>query len=295
MIVNEGNLTIGIDHVSALEGLANVTTTAIKNEGEITVADEVYFNLDMTNYGEITVYNNAAIFAEGAQIDNEAVVNSDASVKAYASQGEIYNYGEIGVISGSNGSINNYGYIKNYEGAKTYVSNNQTAGASFARNASDYNKMGTIEISTVTDDISVKNDHVDGFVKFVWNGGSVYQTPAKDVRYNYLVVKSNIKFTQPEAEVQYIEVAGSNEVVITAPDNENLDNDAKEALFTKTNNRLKGFIVASGCKANIKEGNQIYSEAAYIAGRLYLGGIFYYNKNLSSFYGDWKQMNIIEQ
>ena len=294
-IVNEGDLTIGIDHVSALAGLANVTTTAIKNEGELTITDEVRFNLNLTNFGEVTVYNNAAIFAEGAEIINDAVIDSNVATTHYASQGKIENYGEIGVVSGTSGVITNYGYIKNNEGAKTYITNNQTAGASFSKNASDSNKMGTIEVSTATDNVSVKNSHVDGFIKFVWDGGSVYKTPAKDVRYNYLIVRSDIKFTEAEAEVLYIEVAGANEVVITAPNKDNLDADAKEALFTTSTNRLKGFIVKSGCKANIKEGNQIYSNAAHIAGRLYLGGYFVWGGKQNSFYGNWNKSNIIEQ
>ena len=294
-IVNEGDLTIGIDHVSALAGFDNVTTTAIENQGELTITDEVRFNLDLTNFGEVTVYNNAAIFAEGAKIINDAVIASNVATTHYASQGKIENYGEIGVVSGTTGVITNYGYIKNNEGAKTYITNNQTAGASFSKNASDSNKMGTIEVSTATDNVSVKNSHVDGFIKFVWDGGSVYKTPAKDVRYNYLIVRSDIKFTEAEAEVQYIEVAGANEVVITAPNSANLDTDAKEALFTTSTNRLKGFIVKSGSKANIKEGNQIYSNAAHIAGRLYLGGYFVWGGKQNSFYGNWNKNNIIEQ
>lgn len=287
-IVNEGDLTIGIDYVSALDA-----RTAIENQGKMTITDEVRFTLGLTNFGEITVNSDAAMFAEGATIINDAVVASNPATTNYASQGMIYNYGEIGVVAGTNGVINNYGYIKNNEGAKTYITSNQTSNATFAMNAESNKKIGTIEVSTATDNVSVKQDHVDGFIKFAWNGGSVYKTPAKDVRYNYLVVTSDIKFTEAEAEVQYIEVAGTNEVIITAPNENNLD--ANESLFTTTANRLKGFIVKSGAKANIKEGNQIYSDAAYIAGRLYLGGKFYWRQNQKSFYGDWKQGNIIEQ
>lgn len=271
-VVNEGTLTVTEDLVDELE-----STVTIQNKYKMNINKEVNFMLDLINDGDINVAYNAAMFANGCEILNET--------------GNIYNYGEIGVVANTNGSIINYGYIKNNEGAKTYISKNQSDGASFAQLNSEDNKMGTIELTTATDNISVKTKTNQGFIKYTWNGGSVYSTPADDVRYNYLIVKSSIKFTQPETEVEYIEVTGTNEVVITAHDNAHLV--ADEELFTTTSNRLKGFIVNG--KANIKEGNQIYTNAAYISGRLYLGGNFKFGGLFNSYLGSWNPNNIIEQ
>ena len=55
--------------------------------------------------------------------------------------------------------------------------------------------------------------------------------------------------------------------------------------FATANNRLQGFIMKAGTKANIKEGNRICSMAAYLKGTLYLGGEFYYNGDLQTYFG----------
>jgi len=267
-VINEGTLTITEDLINV-----DAESFTLKNSGQMNINAVVYFQEDMENNGIVTIKKGAELLAEGPTVTNEV-------------KGKITNNGVIGVVSGTNGDVNNYGYIKNNTGAKTYITNNQTNDASFGKNRSETNKLGTIELTTPADNVSVSANTNQGFIKYTWNGGAVYATPEGDVRYNYLIVKSNIKFTEDETEIEYIEIAGTSEVVITA-ENATLG----ENSF---NTNLKGFIVKSGSVANIKEGNSIGADAAHIAGKLYLGGTFEYGDKNESYNGTWAKKNIIE-
>ena len=57
-----------------------------------------------------------------------------------------------------------------------------------------------------------------------------------------------------------------------------------------------GFILKAGQKANIKEGNILWTKGAFLKGTLYLGGEFKYNLTLVTYFGGSvaDQKNIIK-
>ena len=235
--------------------------------GTIKVNAVSNWKIETTNYGKVYIAPNQELRVFGTTFTNDAT-----SLQAY---GSIDNQGVLGVVAGtSNPVINNYGYIKNYKGAKTYVTNNQTTSASFATFFNQTsNKMGTIELSTATDNVSVSNATDTGFIKYTWDSaaeanGNKYVTPSKDVKYNYLIVDRDIALVDAAPEIKYIEIKASKEVVISC--------DPEDAFYTsrKPENSGIGFILPVGQKANIKEGNALNPSAVFLKGTLYLGGIF---------------------
>ncbi len=287
---NEGEINV----TSANVADDNATPADMVNtkDGEIFInAVTEWKNIDLTNLGVITIDDAAELRAYGTTITNDATggVTMTSEGANYDNGGKIYNYGVLGVTSGTSGRIDNYGYIMNFTNAKTYITTNQLdSDCAFADefNASS-NKIGTIELGSATDNISVSNATSEGFIKYVWDGGETYETPSPDVKYNYLIVKNNLTFagTAKPEEIQYIEVNGTNEVVFTFPTD-----------FTDSQSRLDGFILPAGTKANIKEGNALYCEAAYLKGTIYVGGLFYYKSDLTTFYGGESddQDNVVE-
>ena len=203
-------------------------------------------------------------------------------VAVYYAFGEIDNNGVIGVVAGTTGKVHNYGYIKNNAGAKTYVTTNELGGNFTAAFAAATNKIGVIELTTATDNISVSNATAEGFIKYTWDPteDGVYVTPSDDVKYNYLIVKNSIAFTTHPAEIKYLEVAGTEEVVITTK----VANAAGGFNEATVANRI-GFILNEGAKANVKEGNTLFAKAAYLKGTIYVGGNFAYNTTLVTYLG----------
>lgn len=261
------NINDQTDVDNALNGVINVNT--VTN----------WKTANLSNLGRIYINPGNELRVNAADLTNNA---TDNAVDNYDNVGRIYNYGVLGTVDGTNAYIYNYGgYIKNNEGAKTYITRNEVNNASFSYGfASSGNYLGTIELSTATDNVSVSNATDKGFIKYTWDGteDGKYVTPSDDVKYNYLIVTKNIEFTETEPEILYIEVAGPSEVVIT-------NKTAADGGFAAANNRLQGFIMKAGTKANIKEGNRICSMAAYLKGTLYLGGEFYYNGDLQTYFG----------
>ena len=284
---------------SAIKAMHNLS--ALNNEGEINVTAsdfDIYedtklmntalgtikvnavsnWKIETTNYGKVYIAPNQELRVFGTTFTNDAT-----SLQAY---GSIDNQGVLGVVAGtSHPVINNYGYIKNYKGAKTYVTNNQTSSASFAKFFNQTsNKMGTIELSTATDNVSVSNATDTGFIKYTWDSaaeanGNKYVTPSKDVKYNYLIVDRDIALVDAAPEIKYIEIKASKEVVISC--------DPDDAFYTsrKPENKGIGFILPVGQKANIKEGNALNPSAVFLKGTLYLGGKFDYTGRYTSYLG----------
>lgn len=270
---------------STAEKLSDMVST-LTNNGTLNIASTIV----VSEYSEL-INNNVINFA-GAKtnvktnltnnVDKQINVAADGQMLSYdrkiVNKGNIDNDGVIGVVKGTTGEINNYGYIHNDADAKTYITNNQTSGASFSTLKSDANLIGTIELTNWNDNISVSNNTNQGFIKYAWTGEGTYvtPTPAVDVKYNYLIISKNIEFTKAEKEISYLEVkSGAGEVVITAES----ANDVFESP-----NRLKGFILPQGAKANIKLKNTVKAAAAYIKGELYVGGVFAYDQ-LNSYLG----------
>ena len=285
-IYNEGTITVTADNVETSPS-ADFTNNS---NGIINVNTVTNWKVKTTNYGTINIAEDAELRVYGTTLTNDATaaVTYTEESKAYA--GRIYNYGVLGTVNGSgNPVINNYGYILNGSAdAKTYITNNAIASSTFANSFGASNKIGTIELTNATDNVSVSKPDNQGFIKYNWNGGETYVTPSTAVKYNYLVLTSNITFTEAEPEILYLEIAGTNEVVIT---------NAKGSGFASDDNsRLKGFIMGKDSKANIKKNNVIWSSAAYLEGTLYLGGEFYNMSDYTTYFGgtDSDKQNIIK-
>ena len=284
---NEGVINVEATNVETDQTSGVLNNTAL---GTINVNSVANWKVKTTNYGTINIAEDAELRVYGTTLTNDATaaVTYTEESKAYA--GRIYNYGVLGTVNGSgNPVINNYGYILNGSAdAKTYITNNAIASSTFANSFGASNKIGTIELTNATDNVSVSKPDNQGFIKYNWNGGETYVTPSTAVKYNYLVLTSNITFTEAEPEILYLEIAGTNEVVIT---------NAKGSGFASDDNsRLKGFIMGKDSKANIKKNNVIWSSAAYLEGTLYLGGEFYNMSDYTTYFGgtDSDKQNIIK-
>lgn len=270
-ITNLGSINVTSPVVANGAGTAEIINAA---GADITINNVTNWKIKLTNYGKITVNAGKELRAYAAEIINDAT--------ALDKFGEIDNNGVIGVVAGTTGKVHNYGYIKNNAGAKTYVTTNELGGNFTAAFAAATNKIGVIELTTATDNISVSNATAEGFIKYTWDPteDGVYVTPSDDVKYNYLIVKNSIAFTTHPAEIKYLEVAGTEEVVITTK----VANAAGGFNEATVANRI-GFILNEGAKANVKEGNTLFAKAAYLKGTIYVGGNFAYNTTLVTYLG----------
>lgn len=270
---NEGVINVEATNVETSTNSGELNNTAL---GTINVNSVANWEVKTTNYGTINIAEDAEMRVYGTTLTNDAT-----SLTAY---GKIYNSGVLGVVAGTTSpAINNYGYIKNNLDAKTYVTTNQNGGTGFTASFAANNKIGTIELTTATDNVSVSNATNTGFIKYTWDADAEdngkYITPSVDVKYNYLIVNRNIELVDAAPEIQYIEIAGGKEVVISST--------TSSEFYTSRNTVAKriGFILPAGQKANIKEGNTLYTKAAYLQGTLYIGGDFKYNETLTTYFG----------
>ena len=275
---NEGVINVEATNVETDQTSGTLNNTAL---GTINVNSVVNWKVETTNYGTINIAEDTELRVYGTTLTNDAT-----SLTAY---GKIENSGVLGVVAGTTTpAINNYGYIKNNLDAKTYVTTNQTSGADFVKafNASS-NKIGVIQLTTATDNVSVSNATNTGFIKYTWddaaNEDGKYVTPSVDVKYNYLIVTQNIELVDAAPEIQYIEIAGGQEVVITCKETSAFHTTRTQGSAT-IDDRI-GFILKEGQKANIKEGNILWTKGAFLKGTLYLGGNFANNSNLTTYFG----------
>lgn len=282
---NEGVINVEATNVETSTNSGELNNTAL---GTINVNSVANWKVKTTNYGTINIAEDAELRVYGTTLTNDAT-----SLEDY---GKIYNSGVLGVVAGTTSpAINNYGYIKNNLDAKTYVTTNQNGGTGFTASFAANNKIGTIELTTATDNVSVSNATNTGFIKYIWDADAEdngkYVTPSVDVKYNYLIVNRNIELVDAAPEIQYIEIAGGKEVVITCK--------STSAFHTTRSGSVAkriGFILPEGEKANIKEGNILYTKGAFLKGTLYLGGDFAYNFTLVTYFGGSAadQKNIIK-
>lgn len=286
-IYNEGTITVTADNVETSPSAAFTNNS----NGIINVNTVTNWKVPTTNYGTINIAEDAELRVYGTTLTNDAT-----SLEDY---GKIYNSGVLGVVAGTTSpAINNYGYIKNNLNAKTYVTTNQY-GTGFAVEFNrTSNKIGTIELTTATDNVSVSNATNTGFIKYTWddaaNEDGKYVTPSVDVKYNYLIVTKDIELVDAAPEIQYIEIAGDKEVVITCKETSAFHTTRTQGSVT-IDDRI-GFILKAGQKANIKEGNILWTKGAFLKGTLYLGGEFKYNLTLVTYFGGSAadQKNIIK-
>ena len=287
-IYNEGSIEVNTKNV---EVTPTYSGFEFRNNGIINVNTVTNWKVPTTNYGTINIAEDAELRVYGTTLTNDAT-----SLEDY---GKIYNSGVLGVVAGTTSpAIHNYGYIKNNLDAKTYVTTNQY-GTGFAVEFNrTSNKIGTIELTTATDNVSVSNATNTGFIKYTWddaaNEDGKYVTPSVDVKYNYLIVTKDIELVDAAPEIQYIEIAGDKEVVITCKETSAFHTTRTQGSAT-IDDRI-GFILKAGQKANIKEGNILWTKGAFLKGTLYLGGEFKYNLTLVTYFGGSvaDQKNIIK-
>lgn len=292
-MINKGTINIGAT-ADVKDTHTGNNIMPMVNEGTININEGItQWMIGLTNKGAINIAAGAELRAYDATINNEATALDKKVFADSGSEnvcGKIYNSGVLGVTAGTKGAINNYGYIMNNEGAKTYITANQTKNASFTTAFGESNKIGAIELSTATDNISVSNATEQGFIKYTWNKkeaadeNGAYKTLSDDVKYNYLIVEENIEFLERPKEVKFIQIAGTKEVVITTK-KANAVTDGEKGFAEQTVANRIGFILPAGCKANLKEGNTFYTKASYIKGTFYVGGNFAYNATLVTYFG----------
>ena len=166
-------------------------------------------------------------------------------------------------------------------GAITLLKSNEIGTKPFGQAWAAGNKMGTVIIPSPTALVSVNNADANGFIKYKWDGTTPYVTPAGNVKYNTLIVNTDIEFTVAEPEIQYLEFDGTRTQVIN------------NGYLTS----LKGVIVNAGKSIIIEKGNKLQpSIGAYLApgATVYKGGIFNYNGDTDVYFGTWSTDQIVK-
>lgn len=255
---------VNVERLTVLEGATlNMSDTVggtteksffINNLGTANVSGVTYLEtLNMANYGEMNIKTNAELRVK-TTLRNRS--------KSLTDHGKIYNYGVLATVLGTDGEINNWGYIKQMTAAsKTYITNNQTSGATFASIYVTWNnELGIIELFDKDDDnYSVSNEENQGFIMITTTAASVKAADfGKEA--NYVKVAGDctaLDFT-PQAgdRVKFIEIASNEEVVWSA----------------NGTDKLPGLIMKEGTKMNLKKSNTLNVATAFLKGEIYQGG-----------------------
>ena len=317
----DGKLTIdaGVNSITNL-GTLNVTTTNIELSvattpaapsapehytlanaagATINISEVTTVKNALTNLGVINVASDAELRAYDAVITNDATGLKDATETEPAQYGIINNSGVIGVTYETNGKVNNYGFIDmKSKGAITLLSSNQTAAANFSNAFVAANKLGVVLLpeNTPTALVSVANAAETGFIKYNWTGGTTYETPAGIVKYNTLCVSTDIKFTDDEEEIQYIEFFGKRTQVINPVDK---TNDVDYGYL----DNLQGIYVHKDCSIIIEKTNGIRcAKSAHLdaGAAIYQGGVFdlknptIAGKTVTDYLGTWSTDQVVK-
>ena len=218
-ITNEGTLTVNATNVQlsvATATLANAPR-ATMNITKVTTVKNALTNLGTINVGSDSEEGKKAeLRAYDVAITNDAKTLpakylTDPKVEEI---GLINNYGVVGVTAGTAGKFNNYGLIdmKDGEAITLLTTNEKNANSSpFGPFKSKFvagsNMMGTVVLPDANPYaiVSVSNGAETGFIKYNWTAATYTHDPG-NVKYNTIVVKSNIAFTGDAAatEIQFI-------------------------------------------------------------------------------------------
>jgi hypothetical protein len=289
-LTNEGTLTVNATNVQLTTSapLANAAG-ATMNITQVTTVKNA-----LTNLGTINVPAGAELRAYGVEIKNDAT--------SLTASGTINNAGAVGVTAGTSGKFNNYGVINmTSNGAITLLSSNELN----ANTAPDgpfktafvaaTNMMGTVVLPTgnPTAIVSVANADETGFIKYNWTGAT-YAHDSRNVKYNTLVVTSNIEFTRDAlynqaTEIQFIEFNGTGIQVVNPV---NPDIAADKGWLPN----LRGVIVNAGKSIIIEKTNGLRcSDGAYLGSgaAVYRGGVFDY-QSTTNYLGTWSTDQILE-
>jgi hypothetical protein len=292
-LTNEGNLTVNATNIQLTTAapLANAKG-ATMNITKVTTVKNALTNLGTINVGKAE--NTAAeLRAYDVEIKNDAT-----SLTAY---GTINNYGVVGVTYNTTGTFNNYGYIEMKNSAAiTLLTSNQTVGGNFdnAFNAGT-NKLGTVVLPAGQPNalVSVSNGDETGFIAYVWDGGTTYDTPnGGTVKYNSLVVSTDIKFTTAETEIKYIQFEGER-TTVTNSTNANLPNLKGIILGYKDESGTthkasiiieKGNTISCTDGSHLYDGSAIYQGGSFIPGNTNIAG-----KIVTDYLGTWNTDQVV--
>ena len=294
-ITNEGTLTVNAKNVQLSQATKPVLPLApvnyiLKNAAGATmnITKVTTVKNALTNLGTINVPAGAELRAYGVVITNDAT--------GLNAQGRINNSGVVGVTYGTSpaGKFNNYGTIDmKTSSAITLLSSNETTGATMDAAWAAGNKRGTVLLpdNNPTALVSVSNAAETGFIKYNWTAGTTYAKPAGNVKYNTIVVSSDITFRAPASEVQFIEFTGTTRTQVVNPQGAGY-----------LNPTLKGIIVAPGKGIIIEKGNEIVcSEGAHLGdgAAVYQGGLFTpantnkVGKIVTDYLGSWSTDQVV--
>ncbi|MBQ7149456.1 MAG: hypothetical protein IJS06_00655, partial [Prevotella sp.] len=294
-IINRGTMenpsTATLAIYNNADPAVKVTTIPFENVKDATwtikTGAVVNVQFDVTNLGTVTIEDGAQYRQDGAGNDftNEAQTLPKRFLAADAVEkiGVIINSGVFGNVNG--GNINNYGRIEHMTAAaKTYITKNQTAGASFAAAFNDQatmgggadNKMGQINLSwgirTSISNVSISNALNTGFVSLTVDGeASTLNAGAVGNKVNYIIVQSGVTKIQALAG-KYLEVR---------QEGTELGWDTATATYN-----LQGLVVFSD--VNIPQGVTVTSATAtYLdaSAYMYVGGALNH-ASWVSYYGD---------
>lgn len=288
-LTNEGTLDVNASNIQLTTAvpLANAKG-ATMNITKVTTVKNALTNLGIINVGKA---ENTAAELRAYDV---AVTNDATSLDDY---GTINNWGVVGVTYATAGTFNNYGYIEMKNSAAiTLLTSNQTATGDFnnAFNAGT-NKLGTVILPNGQPNalVSVSNGDETGFIAYVWDGGTTYSTPnGGTVKYNSLVVSTDIKFTTAEAEIKYIQFHGVR-TTVTNSTNANLPN--LKGIIVDNEGHNASIIIEKGNTISCTNGAHLGTGAA-----IYQGGAFTPNnaniagKIVTDYLGTWNTDQVVK-
>ncbi len=303
-----GKLTID-GNVSSITNLGtlDVTTTNI----ELSVAGKTLTNAkDATmNITKVTTVKNALTNLGTINVGSETPKNFAAELRAYNvnitndatalnTSGTINNWGVVGVTYETTGHVYNYGTIDMKQpGAITLLTSNELGGA-FQSAWADDNKLGTVKLPNGAPNalVSVANGAENGFIEYVWDGGTTYATPnSGTVKYNTIIVSTDIKFTANEPEIQYIKFDGIRTQVTNPTDGSADDQGKLGSLKAIIVNKDKSIIIEKGNGIVTTNSAHLYSGAA-----IYQGGVFnpknkvVAGKTVTDYLGTWSTDQVVK-
>ena len=281
-IINKGTLVNAADATLKLVVNADEDAIELINDGTWNItAGTVFVKFDVTNNRTVNISNGAEYreSGNGHVFTNEAetLEGKFLANENLAKVGKVVNEGVFATTA--NGAIYNYGLIEHHHvDAKTYITKNQTDGATFANTFSDgsevdVNKMGRINLpysNKDEDNISINAALNQGFVSVtVENAGETLNAAVVGNKVNYIIVKSGVqKIAAVSEQVEYLEINQPNtEVAWDLTDNPaTLNVNESEATYT-------GLIVLSN--VNIKLGTTIHvTGSTFLKATMYVGGVF---------------------
>ncbi len=297
-ITNEGTLTVNASNIELYntDTDAKATTTLTNAAGAtMNITQVTTVKNQLTNLGTINVgsESNTApeLRAYGVQIKNDATKLNKCGV--------INNYGVVGVTDGvAGGSVNNYGLIDmKSTAAITLLSSNELVSNFDNVFNKNTNKMGTVVLPNGQPNalVSVSNAAETGFIKYNWTGAN-YSTPNNGVvKYNTIVVSSDIAFSYVETEIKYIEFNGTR-TQVTNPYVGGVGNKLTQ---------LKGVIINAGKSIIIEKDNGLNClDGAFLGtgATVYNGGTFNHNAAVdpsdatkrTNYFGKWSITQIVK-